>query len=93
MFWGQLRVLTCQGGLQGCFRGLVSLRMLRFQAALQGEVSQWHSLKAETKIPRVEPGNKPMQPSDQPPQEQPLEDISPTESQVWQDDGWAYAQA
>lgn len=73
MLWDKLRILTCQGGLQGCFRGLVSLRMLNFQAVLQGEVSQWHGLKANTKIPRVGSGNEPIQPSARPPQEPPLE--------------------
>lgn len=40
MFWALLRVLTCQGGLQGCLRGVARPHILLFQAALQGELRQ-----------------------------------------------------
>lgn len=40
MFWALICVLTCQGGLQGCLRGVARPHILLFQAALQGEAGR-----------------------------------------------------
>lgn len=50
MFWALICVLTCQGGLQGCLRGVARPHILLFQAALQGEAGRAVS------VPRLKVG-------------------------------------